>query len=747
MIRGFPQTGLRIIQFLLCAIGIGVFVWAYSSPVFRDTEGIVKGSICLPIATGIAFIVLGVTIVGRLRMSGFWFSLALMGQAVALQMIEAGPRAEYQHYMRPISLLLKEHPYLFIFILVQAIFVLTGIRRFWADIKTFIFRVFRLWQLVVIGLVFFFSSAALSRYPSHYISELILATAIQIVNLCNIILVVMSLPEDAFGYLKRRFDRFSGEKGKGDEIASAGLDRFVWSASIWVILLAAILSFYSYERIPHIPDEYAYLYQAQYFADGYLTLPAPSVPEAFDIELMENDGGRWYSAQLPGWPAVLAIGVLCGFPWLVNPILAGINILFAYLLIQEFYNRLTARITVLLLCVSPWYIFMAMNFMNHTLTLTCALIATLALVRARKTGRAIWGWIGGFFLGFTSLIRPLEALALAGLLGVWAIGIGGRRLRYPAIAGLILGAILVGSVQLYYNYSITGDPLLFPFTAYTDKHYGVGSNALGFGPDRGTSFHWTTLDPFPGHGLRDIFINAALNIYSINIELFGWSIGSLLLILIALLSMKKSRADNIMIAVIVAIIGIHSFYWFNGGPDFGARYWYLTILPGVVLTVRGIQYLSHRLEIESLVVASPRVTGVLFGVLLLSLSTLVNYFPWRAIDKYHHYRLIRPDIGYLAERYKFGHSLVLIRGNRYVDYAAAAIFNPVRFTGDEPIYVWDKDPEVRRELLKSYPDRNIWIVNGPTITHKGFEVSDGPLTPSYLLSLKQGLHNNKTTQD
>ncbi|MEZ5867819.1 MAG: hypothetical protein R3D46_04865 [Defluviimonas denitrificans] len=42
-----------------------------------------------------------------------------------------------------------------------------------------------------------------------------------------------------------------------------------------------------------------------------------------DYYLIEVKDGRWFSATLPGWPAVLALGALLGLPWIVNPLLAG----------------------------------------------------------------------------------------------------------------------------------------------------------------------------------------------------------------------------------------------------------------------------------------------------------------------------------------------------------------------------------------------------------------------------------------
>jgi hypothetical protein len=84
-------------------------------------------------------------------------------------------------------------------------------------------------------------------------------------------------------------------------------DRFAWTAAVAATVVAAVLCVVSYERHPHLPDEVVYQHHARYFAEGHLTLAAPPVPAAFNVDLFEYEPTRWYSPVPPGWPAVLAI--------------------------------------------------------------------------------------------------------------------------------------------------------------------------------------------------------------------------------------------------------------------------------------------------------------------------------------------------------------------------------------------------------------------------------------------------------
>jgi 4-amino-4-deoxy-L-arabinose transferase-like glycosyltransferase len=715
----------RVLQLVLWSLGTMVVAAAYVDPRFRDAEGVLGGGFCLPVAVGVALMVLGCAVATRLQKFACWFGLALVGQAVALQMVDAGHWIRYQHYKPWGRLITETHPLLLLYLAGQAGFVVAGFRARWRIIRTWLGCTFKVWQLAGIGTVLFLLSATVSRELPVYVAELLFATFVQSVNLGNIILLAWALPEEALASVKQKCERLLGQPGTGDAGEAVGIDRLAVLSAVWVTGLAVLLSFFCYERHPHVPDEVGYLYHARYFAAGMLTMPTPPAPDALNIDLMTYEANRWYSPVPPGWPMALALGVLFGVPWLVNPLLAGLNILAIYVFLQEIYDRRTARVAMLLLSISPWYVFMGMNFMTHTFTLTCALIAALAVAWARRTRKARWGWLGGFATGMVSLIRPLDGLVMAGLLGLWAAGVGGQRLTASSFAGLVLGSLMVGSAVLPYNYWLTGDPAEFPLNAYFTKYYGPNTNALGFGPERGVGW---SIDPFPGHSPIDAFVNANLNIFSVNIELFGWSIGSLVFVILLLFSKAIRKSDYLMLAVMAAFFAVYSLYWFSGGPGFGARYWYLILVPCVALTVKGMEFLQTKIEATAAGSTGANMR-VIVGVLALCALTLLNYFPWRAIDKYHHYLGMRPDIRYLAQEYGFGKSLVLIRGERHPDYASAAIYNPLDLHADMPVYAWDRTPEVRAQALSAYPDRPVWLVDGPTITRGAFKVIEGPILP------------------
>lgn len=687
-----------------------IAVWVIASPLVRNSHGAVSGAICLPLAVAFGVTLIGLSYSRPWAASARWMALLAAGFAATLQWVDAGPAIHYQHY-RPWLTIAKEHP------LTAALFALQiamTAAAFWNRRRSLAapLRAVRLnWRMAAVAAAVLGSLVAASRDALLFAQELTLAALVQTVHLATLILAVSSLPDETSR-------RIAGYFTVRPESGLHGIDRFACIVAALVALAAAGLNYFVYERHPHVPDEVSCLYQARYFAEGKIAAPRPPASEAFNVDLMTYDGDRWFSPFPPGWPMALAVGERFRAGWLVNPLLGGLSILLAYLFFQELLTRSEARLGIVLLACSPWHLFMAMSFMSHTFTLVCALLAALGIARSSRTGSVGWALAAGLATGQVSLIRPLDAAVLAAALGLWAIGVGGKKLRLPALAAFGLGTAAIGALALPYNRALTGNPSLAPVMDYFNRYYGKGINDLGFGPNRGLPW---AFDPFPGHSPLDAIVNANLNGAAINWELFGWPAGSLLFIAIAGCMRERRRVDYLMAAVIVLDIGLFSLYWFGGGPDFGARYWFLALIPFVVLTLRG------HLAAEGLPGMGQGRAAV--GALALCAVAVCVYVPWRAADKYSGYLNMRPDVRTMAENGKFDGALVLIRGRRHPDYASAAIYNPLDFYSGRAVYAWDKDMAARKEARKAFPNRPVWILEGPSITHSGYRIGAGPLPP------------------
>ncbi len=660
-----------------------------------------------------------------LRACAGWIALLVAGQAALVQLIDAGRVVRYQHLRPPAAFLDAPVPVLVVLVL-QVLLVGWGLSRRRQEIAQTIGRAFRPWQVLALGTLLFVLSATPNRDIPAFLLELPTATLFQFVALGNVVLAVSAIPPAALSRLGGAFDRLLGAPADPTIASPGGVDRFAIACAAAVVVITALLNVFVYQRHPHLLDEVVYLIQARQLGIGHVATPPPPVPEAFVFSRTDICPAGWYMVTQPGWAALLATGELVGLGWLVNPLLSGLCVLAAYVLLRHLYDLRTARLATLLLAFSPWFLFLGMSYMNHQATLLFAIYAALGVVWARSTGRMAWAWLGGAALGVVSLMRQLDAIALALPLGLWALGFGGKRIRLWGVTGLVLGSIIASSPVLPYNKILTGSFKVFPMMAYTDRVFGPGSNGYGFGPTRGMG--WPS-DPFPGHGNKDAIVNADLNATAINVELFGWSIGSLLPLAALLVLGSLVRSDRNMLGLSAGVFVAYWFNYFSGGPDFGGRYWYLMIVPFVALTARSVEALAKRLARSPEEVDATR-ARLIAGGAMLCLGAVVAFMPWRAVNKYYHYRGMQPGVERLAREHGFGRSLVLVRGPEFPDFISVAISNPLDFQADGPLYARDRGVDVREALLRAYPDRPIWVVDGPSRSGGTYRVVAGPVSPS-----------------
>ena len=715
-VHSIDRRWRHFISAVLVLAGIILVGASFGLSAFRDGRGILTGKFVLPMSAGIGLAVFGCLAATAWRAFAGWLCVALVGEAASLQMIDAGRLIHFQHY-RSLSDLLQQHSLELTIVVLQTCIVAYAITKHIGSIAAWLRSNIGYWKLAIGSLFLVLAGAAVTPDLKIYGASLLIGAWVQIVTLGTVMIMAASVPKLAMERISVKIDvLLAGSDGQAD--IRPRLDRFAVSAALFVVLLASALSVFVYQAYPHVPDEAQYLFQARYMAAGQLTVKPPVVPEAFSLYMVPYLDDRWYSIFSPGWPAMLAVGVWAGVEWLVNPVLAGVCILLAYLFFQQVYDRRTARLAVILLSCSPWFIFMGMNLMGHMFTLASALAAAVILLNSLASRRVWMCLLAGGLIGVVSLIRPLDGAIVAVLLGTTVLFYSSTwRQRILSASALVLGTIATASLIFPYDAAVTGNAFAMPIDAYYTKYFWPKVMALGFGPERGMGWG---LDAFPGHSPLEALINTALNTSLLQSELFGWGVGSLLIIVFFVLSGKARRKDLWAVLSIAVVVLTYGLFWYHGGPDFGARYWFVSIIPLVALTVSGLEWIGRT-------VSGSMKRRVMLAVLCLTSLALTCYIPWRSADKYYGYLGIDPSIRDLARDHHFGKSLVLVRGSESPDYQAAWTLNPVNFDGDLPVFAFDKGTAVQTPLLSSYADRQVWLVDGPSITGGGYRVEAGPL--------------------
>ncbi len=343
--------------------------------------------------------------------------------------------------------------------------------------------------------------------------------------------------------------------------------------------VAALIATELLGRIPHVQDSVAYLFQAKTFALGRISVPSPPLPEFFEHEFILNRNGMWFGKYPPGHPLVLALGVLTGFPWLVGPIVGGLSLFLIYRLGEKLYNPHIGLLAAALGFSSPFFLFMSGSFMSHPTCLLFILLFQLCCLNTQRSGRWWWPLLGGLAIGWAFITREFTAFCVAFpfiAYAIWQLRSDLRRLA-PRYALMALGALGPCLFLLWYNRSLTGNPLLNPHELWWSF------DRLGFGPDKGPQGHT------PARGL----INTERNLALLQAHLFGWPpYLSLALPLLPFIAFRASHWDWLLLSSFISLVIGHLFYWADG-IMFGPRYYYEALPALLLLTARGIATLAE----------------------------------------------------------------------------------------------------------------------------------------------------------
>ena len=150
-------------------------------------------------------------------------------------------------------------------------------------------------------------------------------------------------------------------------------DRLALVLSLLVILAGVLVGLLIFENMPHLEDEFAYLWQARTIADGKLTLLSPEFPKSFLVPFVIDHQGIRFGKYPPGWPAALALGVRAGIPFLVNPFLGGLAAWLTYRLGKRTLDERAAFLGTLLLASSPLFLIQVGSLLSHIWSLVLLL--------------------------------------------------------------------------------------------------------------------------------------------------------------------------------------------------------------------------------------------------------------------------------------------------------------------------------------------------------------------------------------
>ncbi len=400
---------------------------------------------------------------------------------------------------------------------------------------------------------------------------------------------------------------------------SSWWDRFALVLSLLTVLASLWVTTNIFESVPHIEDEMAYTWQAKVIARGEITLPSPSCPSCFLVPFVVDYHGLRFGKYPLGWPVVLSFGERFGARDLVNPLLAGWSIWLLYRLGKKLLDEKTALLAAFLAAGSPFLLMNSGSYLAHPwsmfLTLCLALAWTDTFSPARTVPRWMTASVSALSIGLLALTRPLTAVGVCLPFIVHALWLLLRSDQKTRLTVLLIGAGagLISATHLLWQYAVTGNALLNPYTLWWPY------DQVGFGPGVGLQEG--------GYQLGHAFQNLDFSLYFLYHDLFGWASFSWLFLPFGLIALRRNTRIWKIIAVIPSLIVVYMAYWVSSSL-LGPRYYYEALPSLALLSASGIRWIA------SLHLKWPRLTKLplyLTTILVTALVTcnLFFYIPMR----------------------------------------------------------------------------------------------------------------------
>ena len=455
------------------------------------------------------------------------------------------------------------------------------------------------------------------------------------------------------------------------------------------VLVCASISWHLFDGVPGFMDSCSYMFQARLFAHGMLSAPLPPEPQFFEaMHTILSD--KWYTVYPPGYPAILALGVILNMSWLVNPFFGALTIVCIYLLAKELYGDGIAKLSAVLALASTFFLFMSSEFASHTSTLFFLTLAFLSFVWMVKKKRPLLSaFVCGICLGIALLCRPYTTFWICVPMGIAAIVIR----RELSLRHILIGAIPILFTCLAffaYNYATTGHPLLFGYIAMHGKDHYPGFHQEPWS-DR---FHTVT------QGFKYVFEDLnALNYY-----LFEWPIPALLFICIFLTYGKKSFWEWLLVGWIGALLVGHFFYFFNQ-LDFGPRFVYESLPALILLTSKGLSLSVQFLTTQWKTLSDAHARNI-FCLMLVGLFLFAFFFNVPSTVKLYQYYGTDVTIKKYLDKNDVEQALVFVKGGR-----AYQVHYPLNAPFAKPhIYAKDRGSE-NKKLAEKFPGYRYFIAN------------------------------------
>ncbi|MFZ6011980.1 MAG: glycosyltransferase family 39 protein [Bacteroidota bacterium] len=426
------------------------------------------------------------------------------------------------------------------------------------------------------------------------------------------------------------------------------------------------------KEFPNSSDEYVYLLQAETLSQGEFWDPPHKLHQFFNFNHVAQKDGMRVGRFPPGWPMILSLAYVLGFPpVIVNPILALLALFVFYKFARTRYDERIAIWSVVSLAFTAFFVFNSASFFSHTVSLLEVLLFVHFTYRYLERGKLLDGLLAGLFLGLMIITRYYTAVLI--FLPFFIYKVYQYKYRSLILFVLIgLGSLPCIGFLFWYNFAITGNSFL-PVTVWAFDGEGLGF-IKGHSAVKGAE-----------HFVRRVFM-----------FLYWCSPPLLVLYFIFLWRKLQDQAHRFIhpedYTFLVLAIG-YFFYYEIGGNQYGPRF-YFEALPFLVVFI-----VSCVLQCDKKWIRAFFLAGLIYSVVKI---------PFIA---YHENRIIyeRMDVFRQVQSKNISNAVVLISSSTSVIRPMPIgdlTRNDKRYQNDV-IYARDLGDK-NAELMEYYKDRSFY---------------------------------------
>jgi 4-amino-4-deoxy-L-arabinose transferase-like glycosyltransferase len=486
--------------------------------------------------------------------------------------------------------------------------------------------------------------------------------------------------------------------------------------SLIAILAAYLVADRVFERMPHIEDEMAYVWQAQALNEGKLMLPSPPDPKSIMIPFVVDYHGQRFGKYPPGWPLVLDFGLLLHIREWVNPLLAGASVWLTYRLAKKLFDQRVALVAALLTLTSPFFLLNSGSLLSHSWSLFLSLAFVLAWLDAvahhndtentknrrgvhafvaRKPPAWLTVWVAGLSLGVLALTRPLTAAAVGLPFLIHGVILLLRGDRSICLRVLTIGllAALVSTLVPLWQFAVTGDPLLNPYTLWW-KYDKIGFGS-GIGRQPG------------GHSLYWAWVNLKFSFGAGWGDFFGWGHVSWLFLPFGIVALGRAARRWLVACVFPSIVLLYVAYWV-GSDLYGPRYYFEGFCSLTLVSAAGIFWLAERAMKEGQAYKWMKIAVSSFVVFLIGYNLSV-YLPKRLKTMTGLYGITRSMLAPFETKQAkaLTPALVIVHFNKeWTEYGGLLGLQDAELTSPF-VFALSRDLPTDSLLARDYPNRHV----------------------------------------